>query len=63
MSAVLIPEEFIAEILRVGRIARLEAILKGNGAKKMKGAIGGKTTKGGKCSTTIPLIKHWVIFS
>jgi len=58
MSAVLIPEEFIAEILKVDRIAPLEANLKSKGAKKMKGTIGGKTTKAGKCSTTIPLIEH-----
>jgi len=45
MSAVQIPEEFTVVVLEVGGIAHLGAILKGKGAKKIKGAMGGKTTK------------------
>jgi len=39
--------------LKVGWFARFGAILMGKGAKKSKGAIGGrKNTKGAKISTT-----------
>jgi len=43
--AVQIPEEFTVVVLEVGGIAHLGALLKGKGAKKIKGAMGGKTTK------------------
>ena len=45
MSAIQIPEEFTVVVLEVGGIAHLGAILKGKGAKKIKGAIGGQSNK------------------